>query len=135
MKLFIPLKRATLLLPSGPAEDPNRKHLFVVLSDPFDCPDGEKYLLLVGLSSVPEIGNYDNSCILRPGDHPFIKHDSFVFYSKARIENAGKILRGVREGKLAPYETVSPEVFEKICQGVVSSPFTPPWFLRYFKNQ
>jgi hypothetical protein len=38
MTLFVPFKRATLLVPSGPANDPDRKHLFVLLTDPVYSP-------------------------------------------------------------------------------------------------
>jgi len=36
MSLFLPIKRATLLVPSGADGDPDRKHLFVLLTDPAD---------------------------------------------------------------------------------------------------
>ena len=73
MSLFVPFKRATLLIPSGPVHDSERKHLFVLLTDPIEAPNYEgKQVLLVNilllslsmtflmmqlaLSSLPNIG-------------------------------------------------------------------------------
>ena len=41
MSLFVPFKWATLLIQSGPTNDPERKHLFVLLTDPVEAPDFE----------------------------------------------------------------------------------------------
>lgn len=93
MSLFLPLRRATLLVPSGPENDPDRKHLFILLTDPADDGSGVKAVLMVSLSSIKQGLPYDASCILYPGDHPFVKKESFVVYQKARIEEADKVLR------------------------------------------
>lgn len=52
MSLFLPLRRATLLVPSGPDNDPDRKHLFVLLTDPVDDATGVKSVLMVSLFSI-----------------------------------------------------------------------------------
>ena len=49
MSLFVPFRRATLLIPTGAAHDPDRKHLFIVLTDPAQVLDFDaKYSLLAG---------------------------------------------------------------------------------------
>ena len=100
MSLFLPLRRATLLVPSGPENDPDRKHLFILLTDPADAEAGVKAVLMVSLSSIKAGLPHDPACLLYPGDHPFVKRNSFVVYQKARIEEAEKVLRGVKDGKL-----------------------------------
>lgn len=45
MSLFLPLKRATLLIPSGPQGDPHRKHLFILLTDPYADEVGKPFVL------------------------------------------------------------------------------------------
>ncbi len=86
MSLFVPFKRATLLIPSGPVNDPDRKHLFVLLTDPIEAPDfNGKQVLLVNIASVPKSLPYDSTCILQPGVHRFIKHESYV-YSLSEIK-------------------------------------------------
>lgn len=52
MSLFLPLKRATLLIPSGPESDKDRKHLFILLNDPHDDESGKACVLMVSLSTV-----------------------------------------------------------------------------------
>ena len=132
MDLYLPLRRGTLLIPSGPPDDPERKHLFVILTDPVvDENDGTQRVLLVSISSVRS--RYDDStCILRRGDHPFIRHESFVDYREARIELVDALRRGVQNGVLVPQESIETSVFSRICTGLQNSPHTAPRFLKFF---
>ena len=57
---------------------------------------------MVSLSTVRQGVPHDPACILYAGDHAFVKHDSYVVYQKARIEEADKVLRGVKSGQLVP---------------------------------
>jgi hypothetical protein len=133
MTLFVPFKRATLLIPSGPADDPDRKHLFVVLTDPIEVSGFEgKQVLLVNIVSVPNGFSYDSTCILKPGEHRFIKHESYVYYAKARIEAANALLRGVKSGQLIPHEIMDDALVKKICDGLQQSPHTIPRILRFY---
>lgn len=132
MSLFLPLKRATLLVPSGPDNDPDRKHLFILLTDPADAETGDRAVLMVSLSSIKPGLPHDPACRVYPGDHPFVKRDSFVVYQKARIEEAYKVLRGVKDGKLVPHDPMDSAVFARICKGLEDSRLTPPKVLRFY---
>ncbi len=133
MSLFVPFKRATLLIPSGPANVPDRKHLFVLLTDPIEAPDfNEKQVLLVNIASVPNGLPYDSTCILQPGEHRFIKHESYVYYAKARIESANALLRGIKSGQLMAHEIMDEAVVKRICDGLQQSPHTTPRILRFY---
>lgn len=133
MTLFVPFKRATLLIPSGPTNDPDRKHLFVVLTDPIEAPGFEgKQVLLVNIASVPNGFSYDSTCILKPGEHRFIKHESYVYYAKARIEAANALLRGVKSGQLTPHEIMDDALVKRICGGLHQSPHTTPRILHFY---
>ncbi len=125
--MFLPFRRATFLIPSGPDEDLSRKHLFVVLTDPLTRA-GKKIseVLLVSFSSLRI--HHDPSCILKPGDHPFFRHESFADYSRARIEEAAKL------SHFQQREPVAEEVFKRICQGLESSPHTAPKILAFYKE-
>ena len=125
--MFLPFRRATFLIPSGPDEDLSRKHLFVVLTDPLTRA-GKKIseVLLVSFSSLRI--HHDPSCILKPGDHPFFRHESFADYSRARIEEAAKL------SHFQQREPVTEEVFKRICQGLESSPHTVPKILAFYKE-
>ena len=133
MSLFLPFKRATLLIPSGPDFDQERKHLFVLLTDPVDISGTDKEILLVSLSTVRKNRPYDPTCILMPEDHQFIKHESFVLYAKARIEKADTILRGVSSGKLIPRDMMSHSVVDRICVGLGQSKQAPRKILKFYE--
>lgn len=134
MSLFLPLKRATLLVPSGPHNDPDRKHLFILLTDPADDGSGQKVVLMVSLSSVKSGVPHDPTCILYPGDHPFVKRESFVLYARARLEEADKLLRGVKDGKLVAHDPMDSGMFARICKGIDESRFTSPKILKFYRQ-
>lgn len=118
--MFLVVRRATLLIPSGPAADLQRKHLFVCVTDPV----GESgATLLVSVSSIRPPQRYDVTCRLYRGDHPFIQHDSYVQYSTARVEPATKLVSGVERGIFVPREPMDGGVFARICRGITESRF------------
>lgn len=131
--LFWPTKRATLLIPSGPDHDPNRKHLFILLTDPVQAPDaGLKEVLLVGVAKRNPNLPHDPTCILYPGDYPFITCESYVNYRYARIEEAGKLVTGVQKGLLVPKGTIDGEIFARVCHGLTQSRHTAPRVLAFY---
>jgi len=125
MSLFLPLKRATLLIPSGPQGDQDRKHLFILLTDPYADDVGKNCVLMVSLSTVRPGMPHDPACILYAGDHPFVKHESYVLYQKARLEDADKVLRGVKNGQFVAQNPMDGAVFAGICKGLEDSRLTP----------
>lgn len=124
MQLFLNVARATLLIPSGTAGDPDRKHLFVILNTPVTR---ERLTLLVSLSSIKEGCYHDPACILQPNEtsHPFIKKPSFIEYSRARIEYATTIENAVDSGQFVPMGTIERDLLERIITGLINSPRTP----------
>jgi len=133
MSLFVPFRRATLLVPSGPVNDPDRKHLFVLLTDPIEAPDFEgKQVLMVNIASVPNGLPYDATCIIQPAEHRFIKHESYVFYAKARIEAADKLLRGVKSGQLTAHDLMGHALVQRISDGLQKSPHTTPKIWHFY---
>jgi glucose-6-phosphate 1-dehydrogenase len=134
MSLFVPLKRATLLIPSGPSGDIKRKHLFILLTDPYPDETGKSAVLLVSISTVRPSVPHDPTCILHPGDHDFVKRDSYVVYQKARLEGADKLLRGVKSGELVAYVPMHGAVFARVCKGLEESRLTPTKLLVFYRN-
>jgi hypothetical protein len=109
-----------LLIPSGPGE---KRHLFAILLDPVPVEGyGPKPLVL--LASVVSIKPglvVDASCLLRPGDHPFIRHDSFVDYRFTRLEQAEHVEARVSDGIFDVKESCSPELTRRIIEGALKS--------------
>jgi hypothetical protein len=132
VSLFLPLKRATLLIPSGPQFDQDRKHLFILLTDPRTDEAGKNCVLMVSLSTIRPGTPHDATCILYPGDHPFVKHESYVVYQKARLEDAEKVLRGVKNGQLVAQSPMDGAVFARICKGLEDSRLTPSKLLTFY---
>lgn len=148
MSLFLPVRRATLLIPSGPVgSDSNKKHLFILLTDPTPVSGplydntgvvlqkgaSEKQILMVSISTLKPQFPHDPTCLLYQGDHPFIKHDSYVKYSKARIEGAEGIMRGIKNGVLIQHDPVDTAIFARICHGLTQSRFTTPKVLAFYE--
>jgi len=134
MSLFVPYRRATLLIPSGPAHDPERKHLFIVLTDPAQVLGyTEKQSLLVGVATLQPDLPHDSTCLLHAGDHEFIRHRSYVHYARALIEPSQSILNGVKKGVLVPKALLVGEIFARVCKGLVESRFTPPKIMSFYR--
>lgn len=113
---------ATLLMPSGPQGD----HLHVVLNDPKPFPGygANPCVVLVSVSTVREGAEYDATCILEAGCHPFVKQRSFVVYRSARIEPLPRVAQLVRQGFFKPHSAVDAALLDRIRAGLRSSAFT-----------
>lgn len=134
MKLFVPFRRATLLVPSGPAQDPDQKHLFVLLTNPADVTGHVgKHSLLVGVTTIHPDIPHDPTCELHPGDHPFIRYKSFIYYAQARIEPSHALVEGVKRGSLAPRGMLAEDIFARVCRGLTESRFTTPRVLVFYR--
>ena len=127
--MFFVVRRATLLIPSGTVDDPERRHLFICLTDPVN---EERDTLLVSVSSVRPGLPHDSTCRLFAGDHPFIRHDSFVAYRLMRIEPAAALERGVQNGVLLPREILDGGLFARVCKGLTESRFVTPAILDFY---
>ncbi len=74
------MRGATFLLSTPTDDDPNLKHLFVLLTNPvFVEKDSCEKILLAGFSSARS-GNYDKTCIINKGEHPFLRQKIYVAY-------------------------------------------------------
>ena len=124
----MPMRRATVLVPSGPRHDPDRLHLHVLLTNPV----GERQeVLLVGIQTRRRHCP-DPTCILYPRDHPFIRQESFVSYGRAMIERAKTLSEGVHRGRLIPRDPMDGEVFARILAGINESRHVTPRVLRFY---
>ena len=130
MRLFVPVRRATLAIPSGPRGDPNREHLHILLTDP--CGQ-ERMILMVSACSVRPGLPHDGTCYLHPGDHEFIRHRSYIYYAMAQIQPERKIEAGIRTGDFRGQATMPDEVMARICQGLMDSPHTKPSIKAFYQ--
>ena len=132
--MFTPGRRTTVLVPSGPANDHKRKHLFVLLTDTYGPA---KQILMAPVCSVPATGTYDNSCLVASGDHPFLQHASYVAYDKCRVEQAVALENLVKSGYMIEKEPASEDLVASISAGLKKSKFARPFakeLLKEFEN-
>lgn len=133
--IFLPFKRATLLIPSGPDYDVERKHLFILVTDPVENFDTKiKEVLVVSLSTIKPKSPYDNTCIIHPKEHPFVKYDSFVSYRESAIKDCDKLINGVKQGIFEAKGIIDTPVFTRICSGIETSRFIPSKCLKFYRR-
>ncbi len=105
-------------MPSGKCN-----HLYIICSDPVFYPrQGSECLIAVNISSVPEDTKalkspYEPTCILNIGDHPFIKHPSFVAYRQADVFGVTNIQNEVKDGICIVYPPFEDDPFNKVING------------------
>lgn len=117
MTAWLAVRRATLLISSGPDHDPSRMHLHIVLNDPFG-PDGE--VLLACVCSIRGFA-YETSCTLFPGEHSFVKYDSYIAYDRCSLAKAAHLETQVASGAMVAKETLNAKVFKFVLEGFEDS--------------
>jgi hypothetical protein len=117
MSRYVPFRKGSLLIPTGPCH-----HLHIICNDPVFYPTmGKECFLAVNISSIDPFLEYDASYILKPGDHAFITHDSFVYYRKADIFGATTTARKIAEGDIMTHDPFDDAVFDKVLSGFYAS--------------
>lgn len=120
-------RAGTLLIPSGPAENPNIRHLHIVCTDP--C--AQQMQLVVSVTSWKN-DLCDGTCILDNGDHPWVVHKSWVLHRAARIEPTSTLENGIHQGMFEVREVMTNDVFGRVLSGVCASPHTKRGIKKYF---
>lgn len=106
----------TLLLRELPD---SRPHLWLVLTDPAGTPP-EVVAVMVRTATAFT----DRTVVLSVGDHPFIRRPSSVHYSTATFFRVDAIQRAILRRQCHLREDMSPELLQRVRQGLLDSPFT-----------
>jgi hypothetical protein len=94
-------------------------HLWVVISEPMlDVADP---VVIINFTTYRE--GKDRSCVLQPGEHPFIRHETVVHYAGAMNVPNAKLEGLANGGKVVLQGQVRPDVLDRIRQGAAESPF------------
>lgn len=107
---------SSLLLAEPPLFKP---HLWFVLTNPEGKPPR---VVAVMVRTVTRFT--DPTVVLKPGDHPFIRHESAVHYSTARWLNVSGLLAAMNVGKCHLTEDMSGKLLRRVRKGLLDSPFT-----------
>jgi hypothetical protein len=119
---YSPYEMAGLLMPYNDAP-----HLFAVMNDP--CPDGQCLVLMV---TTLKAGRYhDPACLLNVGDHPFIRHPSWIAYRIAETPRAAHVGNMVDKKLFIPRDDWTPAVFNRLAAGIYNSDDTRGGIIKY----
>ena len=95
------------------------EHLWVVASLP--TPDGS--LVIFNLTS--HRSGCDETCVVEPGEHPFVKHRSVVAYARGQSLPAQAVKYMQARKLYQPHQPVSAALLDRIQRGALASEFTP----------
>ncbi|EKN5942955.1 hypothetical protein DVP82_18620 [Yersinia enterocolitica] len=130
MTTYHPYRKGTILAPSGRAD-----HLHVICNDPIHYPiHGCLCVLVVNISSVKFGVPHDATCILKSGEHGFIKHDSYVVYERSVIWRVDNMLKKHESGEIKIHQDMCDETFRKILSGFDISDEVIPRNLKFWKE-
>ncbi len=101
----------------GGEEVHGEDHLWLIINDPSAHAD---VALIVNVSTLRP--NAETTCIVQPGEHPFIKNDSYVRYRSARGVKVADLAGAVKRGLLKPHQAASKAFLEKVRAGAKVSP-------------
>jgi hypothetical protein len=109
---------------TGGAKDRSASHLVIVIV----CPTKKGNVMLAPV--ITKHSYSDDSCVLRPGDHSFIKHESCVAYDKVKCLSALVANRELDNGSLILQGALSAEVYHRVLVGLIKSDESLPWALK-----
>lgn len=95
-------------------------HLWIVFSGPFAGERGQS-VLAASVTSTTGDPSDDPSCLLAPGDHPFVIHPSFVSYLRAREFLVAGLPVALSSGFLLGQPDASAHLVTRIQRGALSS--------------
>jgi len=99
-------------------------HLRVVLTPPLN---GE----VIVVSITTQRAKSETLVVVRPGDHPWIRHPSVVAYRYAEIQQVARIEAALAEGRAHLQPPMNPAVLDRIRAGLRDSDFTPNHVRQY----
>ena len=98
-------------------------HLWIALTAPE--PDGSIFVANFTSHSPASKTLCDANCtVVHPGEHPYPRRPSCVYYRGSHAENQMAILRGI-ERPFRRGEPLSPALLRRVQQGALDSPRTP----------
>lgn len=76
----------------------------------------------------------DATCVVTPGEHPFVDRETIVRYDQAHICPAER-LENLRRVITRNMEPLPPELLARIRQGAIDSPQTPDFIKNCLRNR
>lgn len=98
-----------------------RNHLWIVASEPFDG----RIALVNFTTHWPQSRLHWDCLIVDRGDHPYLQHESCIYFLGARLVDAEELDDRRRRGDLKQHDPCAPELLRRIQLRTVAHPLTP----------
>lgn len=102
------------------ANDKINSHLFIIISDP-----GQDAARIVTVSMTSWRADKDQSCIVEPDEHRFVKRKSCIHYAQDRLISLVQYEACLKTGDILPHDPLSDKLLDRILDGAAISPFIP----------
>ena len=99
-------------------------HLWIVINDPGQHSDTALFVNVTTLTGVSE-----KTCVLQPGEHSFIQHESCIRFASARSALATELDTLEARGLITRKQAASPALVAKVRASARASLFLPQKFL------
>lgn len=94
-------------------------HLWIIVAD----PDSNGNAVMVNVTT--QVDGSDTTVILRKGDHPYILHDSVIYFADAHFVELENLECGIEAKLCHQCDPCSEELLARIQKGMLESKFTP----------
>jgi hypothetical protein len=99
-------------------------HLWLIINDPAAHQNTALFVNITTLSAIAEL-----TCVLKPGEHPFVKHDSWIRFASAKTAAVAELDTLESKGLILRQPAASSALIQKIRAGAATSPLLPQKFL------
>lgn len=106
-----------------------KRHLMIVVAE----KSGD-YLLLPVTTWYNDHTKQDTTCILNESAHPFIKHKSWIDFSKATSRTAIEVFNGINKRYFISMDDLRKDVLERIQDATKNAYHLPERYLSYFDS-
>lgn len=100
-------------------------HLWFIISEPQQYPEEVVIANVTTARDSVFAPKNDRSCVVQPGEHPFVTSLSYVYYAGARMTSVGHLKSRFHRGDLHPHEPASAELLLRMRKGALESHFIP----------
>ena len=91
-------------------------HLWFILSDPNIDPDK---VLLVNFTALRD--DKDHSCVVKVGEHPYVRKDTCVNYSGAKVVKISELQQLLASGKIVNHTPATDMLLKRMRDGTMES--------------
>ena len=95
-----------------------KRHLRIIITD----SDNDQNQVVVSVTTLKYLSQ-DTSCVLQPGDHPFIKEKSIIDFKRTTVMSYMQIFNGIQQGLLIRKEDISDELLKRIQTAAAKSKY------------